>query len=196
MNRRIGYDLAKPVLRAADLCGINFHVEHGAHTDPRRTECAYQGCRSQHFSESLGTALERDDTTVQIFDASTGQQVLTYRGHTAGLGLVIWSFDGKYIASGSDDPTVQVWEASTGRHILTYNSHTLGVGDAAWSRDSSRIASGSQDPIVQVWEAATGSHIFTYKGHTGWVTAVAWSPDGTRIASGDSGGTVQVWQAR
>ena len=52
-----------------------------------------------------------DDKTVQVWDASDGHLLLTYRGHSDVIDSVAWSPDGKYIASGSIDKTVQVWEA-------------------------------------------------------------------------------------
>lgn len=61
------------------------------------------------------------DGLVQVWDALTGNNVYTYRGHadyywghfTSGQAVysVAWSPDGKRIASGSNDMTVQVWQA-------------------------------------------------------------------------------------
>jgi eukaryotic-like serine/threonine-protein kinase len=51
------------------------------------------------------------DTTVQIWDAFTGNNVLTYHGHNKIVFSVAWSPEGSRIASASRDMTVQVWKA-------------------------------------------------------------------------------------
>src|SRR5437588_234789 len=119
----------------------------------------------------------------------------TYHGHTAYISGVVWSPDGKRIASASGDGTVQVWDALNGSHVLTYRGHSSDALSVGWSPDGKYLASGGLDTTVQVWNATTGAHILTYRGHTDAVFAVAWSPDGIRIASASNDGTVQEWEA-
>jgi WD40 repeat protein len=46
---------------------------------------------------------------VQVGDATTKQEVFTYRGQAGPVLAVAWSFDLTHIASGGDDGAVQVW---------------------------------------------------------------------------------------
>jgi hypothetical protein len=132
---------------------------------------------------------------VRVWDAQTGQEKLTLKGHTGGVLSVAFSRDGTRIASASGDNTVKVWGSSTGQEKLTLKGHTDLVSSVAFSPDGKRIASASGDRTVKVWDARTGQEKFSLKGHTGHVWSVAYSPDGKRIASGSWDRTVKVWDA-
>lgn len=136
------------------------------------------------------------DKTVQVWDASLGKLLATYRGHKGSANTLAWlPDDGTQIASGSSDNTVQVWNASTGQWIGTYHGHSDNIRALAWSYDGNYIASGGDDTTVQVWEAKSGKPVFKYTRHTSRVWTVAWSYDSKYIASAGDDRTVQVWDA-
>ncbi len=123
-----------------------------------------------------------------------GQLLYAYHGHSAYITDVVWSPNGKYIASGSADKTVLVWDSATGQHtLLTFHGHGIDVLAVAWSPDGKYIASGSADKTVQIWDATTEKTFFTYRLHTSSVNHVAWNPGGTHIASASADKTVRVW---
>ncbi|GHO49108.1 eIF2A-related protein [Ktedonospora formicarum] len=133
--------------------------------------------------------------TVDVLNATSGERVMSYKGHKDAILSIAWSPDGNSIASAGYDKTVQIWNAETGDPIRTYQGHTNYVTSIAWSPDGKRLASASYDGTVQIWNASNGSLAQTYKGHSGRVYALAWSPDGKQIASGGDDQIVRIWNA-
>jgi eukaryotic-like serine/threonine-protein kinase len=106
------------------------------------------------------------DNTVKVWDAQTGQEILTIKSHTDAVSSVAFSPDGKRLVSGSWDNTLKVWDAQTGQETLTLKGHTgrsvafIPAGrfeSVAFSSDGKRLASsGSQDGAIKVWDADRG----------------------------------------
>jgi eukaryotic-like serine/threonine-protein kinase len=94
------------------------------------------------------------DGSVQISNALSGQNMLSYYGHgNNGVITVAWSPDGKHLVSGDNNGGVLLWEAATGNTIFTYRGHTGVIYCVAWSPDGNLIASGGEDMTVQIWKA-------------------------------------------
>ncbi len=159
---------------------------------------------------------------LKVWDATSGQEVLSLQGHTGAVYSVAFSPDGQRLASGSghrDSQSgvwtgdVKIWDAATGQLLSTLQGHKGRVNSVAFSPDGQRLASGTYDygfegrlfpGEVKVWDVAAGEVTLTMQGHTQRVTSVAFSPDGTRLASGSQAygpqGTalpaeVKVWNA-
>ena len=64
------------------------------------------------------------DRTAKVWEAASGQELLTLKGHSARILSVAFSPDGQRIVTGSDDETAKVWEAASGQELLTLKGHS------------------------------------------------------------------------
>ncbi|PSB36823.1 hypothetical protein C7B69_04275 [filamentous cyanobacterium Phorm 46] len=106
---------------------------------------------------------------------------------------VIFSPDGKLLATGDSDGVVRLWEASSGREILTCKGHTNVVESVAFTPDGEILASGSYDQIIKLWDVKTGECLKVLQGHTESVMSVTFNPDGNILASGSFDRTIRLW---
>src|SRR5262249_28348569 len=130
------------------------------------------------------------DKTVRVWDAASGQELLTLLGHTDPVSSVAFSLDGQRIVSGSWDKG-KVWVAAHGQEDLTIRGDTGGGCSVAFSPDGQHIVGCGSDNAVKVWDAAAGKEILTPNRHG--ISCLALSGDGQRIVSGSADSTVKVW---
>jgi WD40 repeat protein/serine/threonine protein kinase len=175
------------------LCDGDLPVLRG-HT--AKVNCVAYSPDGQRLASASGgdEAEETGDKTVRIWDATTGQELLTLRGHRRGVTSVAFSPDSQRLASASDR-TVKAWNAITGQELRTFTGHNGEVYSVAFSPDGQRLASAGVDQTVKLWDATTGQELRTLTGHTDDVYSVAFSPDSRRLASASADKTVRVWDA-
>jgi len=133
------------------------------------------------------------DSTVRLWDPSTGASHRTLEGHSAWVGAVAFSPDSQLLASASGDNTVRLWDSSTGASHRTLEGHSSSVRAVAFSPDSQLLASASGDNTVRLWDPSAGASRGTLEGHSEKVRAVAFSPDSQLLASASEDNTVRLW---
>jgi WD40 repeat protein len=133
--------------------------------------------------------------TVQLWDALTGKQLRTFKGHSGPIYCLAFDTQSKLLASAGADNRVKIWDVANGKEHATLKGHAFEVYCVAFSPDGRQLASGGLDETVRLWEPDTGRLLRTLKRHTTQVLSVAFSPDCRRLASADFDQTINVWDA-
>jgi WD40 repeat protein len=173
-------------------------IAHGADVNARssggRTAVHYAAERNtgpKTLALLVRLASAGGDQTVIVWDAASGLELRTLKGHPAAVSSVAFSPDGQRLASASGDfdhqgkrvpAEVKIWDATSGREIRTLKGQFGAINSVAFSPDGQRLAGASEDHTVKVWDVASGLELRTVKGHEFAVSSVAFSPDGQRAA--------------
>ena len=124
-----------------------------------------------------------------VWNVDTGELLMTLIGHDEfeSINSIVFSPDGKIIASASDDKTVRLWNSHTGLLFQTLK-HTAHVRDVVFSADGKTLISAGADGI-RIWNSNTAELINFIEIPA---VSVVFSPDGRTFVSGSSDG-IRVW---
>jgi uncharacterized protein YraI len=104
---------------------------------------------------------------------------------------VVFSPDGRFIASGDMDGLVKLWNAASFVEQYTFHSASNRVDSVVFSPDGSQLAAGGQDTLVRLWDLQTAVELTPLSGPSGAVTSLAYSP--ALLAAGSDDGKVYLW---
>jgi WD40 repeat protein/serine/threonine protein kinase len=166
---------------------------------------------SGHTGPCLGVALSADgklvassscDGTARVWDAETGEELVTFEGHVGNVHGVAFSPDARRLATAGADETVRIWDIGVAKKprrvvkdcLVQPGGHGA-VLSVTFSPDGRRLASTSRDGTVKVFNVVGAVELFMLRGFAGPVNQVAFSPDGRRLATAGGDRTVRLWDA-
>ena len=162
------------------------------------------------------------DKTLCVYDTTIGEAISPPFKVDENLRSVIFSLDGKLVASGGH--ALRLWNVQTGKMVETFN---INVYSLALSPDGACIAAGCGGRdikgdgrgnynirIINLKLEKISSHLFIpsgwggikllkgeawpspFEGHEGHVNSITYSADGSQIASSSFDGEVRVWDVK
>ena len=150
--------------------------------------------------------IEDGTRTIVIWDATSGEHLVTLNDHADGVIEASWSPDGQYIAASTWFDDIRIWDATDLRLVSitpAYEGESkVPIPIIEWSPDGTQIASASCSHIpgdCSLWildiSSGTVSEAFS-EAHVGYVNDLDWHPDGRLLASaGEVDKTIRIWDA-
>ncbi|MBW4595515.1 MAG: caspase family protein [Brasilonema angustatum HA4187-MV1] len=191
-----GYDFSGLTIRQAYLQGMTLrhvNLSHANFADSVFTKILGNVFSVAFCPESKLLATGDSDGVVRLWEAASGRELLTCKGHTGRVYSVAFSPSGEILATGSDDQTIKLWNINSGACLNTLLGHSSSVGSVTFSPSGKMLASSSEDLTVRLWDINSGACLQILQGHTNHVWSVAFSPNGEMLASGSFDQTIKLW---
>jgi len=142
----------------------------------------------------------------RIWNVESGKELHQFTERSGSVGSIVFSPDGKKIATTVGDSSTRIRDAESGEVLQTL----AGVEDfIAFSPDGKIIASAGAEHTVIIWEVESGKELHKLQlGENRHAVAtdsvvidlnnpkvrvITFSPDGTKIVTASDNGSVRVW---
>ncbi|MEU4474968.1 toll/interleukin-1 receptor domain-containing protein [Micromonospora sp. NPDC023888] len=126
-------------------------------------------------------------SSVRMWDVTTGRLIGARdfpAGRDAPVWTVVWSPDGRRLATGHSSGELRIWDADRLEPGPPVPGHQGPLDEISWSADSELVATGDGVGTVRVWQADTGALLHQVVRALGdfRIKTVAWSPRALRLA--------------
>jgi WD40 repeat protein len=138
----------------------------------------------------LATATDKE---VTLWNAGSGERMLTLSGHETLVNRLVFSPDDRSLISADEGGTIKVWDTTSGQNRKTVNTGGK-VTAMRLAPGGQWLASAGEDRSINLWDLAAGGIARKLKKHDGIVNAIAFSADGQLLASGSDDRTVIIWE--
>jgi WD40 repeat protein len=140
------------------------------------------------------------DKRVHLWNTATGAEVWHTVEHQTGLSQVLFSPDGKWLASvdgnhwdsaGGFD--VYLWDAVTGTQVRRLKGSDKKILGLAFSPDGKTLAVAADHEPIRLWETATWQVRGRLPAPDDYAFTIAFSPNSRLLALTQSGRPTQLW---
>ncbi|OCT69796.1 F-box/WD repeat-containing protein pof1 isoform X2 [Xenopus laevis] len=145
------------------------------------------------------------DTSVRVWDMSSGSELKTLCGHTGGVTCLTLISDvgaaaldssssvpnETFLASGSSDCSIKVWSLNEGHQELSIYTYS-GVSSITHIPDTQLLVSGSEGGKVEVWDLQTKQTVYSKRAHEDSVITL--QVHFGFLYSGSVDGFLKVWR--
>jgi WD40 repeat protein len=102
-----------------------------------------------------------DASDIILWDLTTKQLALRFKGHAKRVTEIRFSHDSRYLLSTGDDGVLKLWSVETQECLQTIQANVNESKGLALSADDAIVAMGSSDKAVKLWDRRTGKNLAT-----------------------------------
>jgi WD40 repeat protein len=115
------------------------------------------------------------------------------RAHTTkALTDIVFSADGRLVATSGKDADGRIWAVATGNHFALQR-RSFGPLSSISLDPTGRWVAGAAPISAIMWNASSGRQLFYIRGHTGLLTSISFAPQGETVLTSSRDGTVRTY---
>lgn len=115
------------------------------------------------------------------------------KAHQGRISHIVFSPDGKYLASAGFDNKANLWSVTTGKKIRSFEGHQAPLTTIRFAESGRKLLTAGRDEMIHAWDVNTGKHLRTFEGHSDWVTGLEVSQKLPVFWSVSLDKTLRVW---
>jgi WD40 repeat protein len=152
------------------------------------------------FAELLNWGIAEPKPAALVASSLVGPKIVWENAvqtrHSGRVNSVLFSTDGRLLASVGADSEIKLWRADAGELVNTLSQNKRVPHSIAFSPDGKMLASGSASPTrnLLLYDVADGSLLRTVTAHNNGTTCIAFTPDGSLMISGGGDYTLKLWR--
>lgn len=169
----------------ASLYLIKRHAEatrqHGARELLGRS-LRWGACKLSALLVLLALATTLATAAFSVKESWEGERLID--GHRAAVARVVFSPDGRWLASCGGDGQLIVWDFARRERHFTYHAQSANVTSVDFSPDGRWLAASDEKHAVMVWETTRFAVIAELREPVNRLLALSFSPDGSYLIAG------------
>jgi WD40 repeat protein/serine/threonine protein kinase len=159
--------------------------------------------RFMRFSEDGRILVAVTHQSVRTWHLAGAGEKLVLEGHAGGIPDVVYSPDGKLLASAGKDHQIKIWDPVTGKLLKTLTEFATPVQTLCFSPDGRVLAAGDQRSLsasdekgtVRFYDVESWKELLEMQAQVGPTNSIAFSPDGKYFAAAGRNG-LRLWGAQ
>jgi sugar lactone lactonase YvrE len=131
---------------------------------------------------------------ISVWSVANGQRVRTFeRPHRDCVLSLVFSRDGRWLASGSADRAARLWSLADGKMLRSMEGHSGHVLTVAFRDDDRVLLTGGAEGALKLWNLRNGDVIRTVKSFEGEVVAAGYLCGETNFAAASADRKVRTF---